>query len=538
MNEKKKFFRLLDCTLRDGGYYNNWNFSKPEIQKYLNAISTTGIEYVELGFRFFESEKIKGLTAYTSQNLLKVLSVPKNLNLGIMINASDLVQNNSLKIDILKKLINKKNLSKIKFVRIACHHHEIFLLKKCFNYLKNIKVKIFINIMQISEIDLLMFKRILDFLNKNQIKCIYLADSLGCLNSKKLNKIINFLKKNWRGETGLHAHNNLNLAFSNSKIAIKNDFQWIDSTITGMGRGPGNTRTEDILNFNYNYKISRKFLETKSFFSNLKKIHKWGSNKYYVLAAKNKIHPTYIQKLLSDERYKKKNYLQIINQLKKIDAKKFNPYKLVNSTFFLSKTLAGANEPKKIFDNKNFLILGPGKNLFLSNKKILKFIEKKKPFVICLNTVNAIDEKKVDLRVACHPIRILSDLKFHNSLKTKLAIPYSMMLKNIRSQIKLNKRQILDYGLSIKYNSEIKIMSKYCIMTNPLAIGYCLAMLASAKIKSKNIFLAGFDGYEAKNSDIDETEKLINSFKKKFFKKKLMSLTSTRYTALSFLKKF
>ena len=52
MNEKKKFFRLLDCTLRDGGYYNNWNFSKPEIQKYLNAISTTGIEYVDGAYKF------------------------------------------------------------------------------------------------------------------------------------------------------------------------------------------------------------------------------------------------------------------------------------------------------------------------------------------------------------------------------------------------------------------------------------------------------------------------------------------------------
>ena len=68
----------------------------------------------------------------------------------------------------------------------------------------------------------------------------------------------------------LHAHDNLKLAFSNSKIAIKKDFEWIDSTITGMGRGPGNTKTEDILNYNDNYQITKKFLATKSFFENLK----------------------------------------------------------------------------------------------------------------------------------------------------------------------------------------------------------------------------------------------------------------------------
>ena len=49
---KKDNFKLLDCTLRDGGYYNNWNFSEKIIQKYLKSIETTGIRYVEIGFRF------------------------------------------------------------------------------------------------------------------------------------------------------------------------------------------------------------------------------------------------------------------------------------------------------------------------------------------------------------------------------------------------------------------------------------------------------------------------------------------------------
>ena len=538
MRDKKKYFELLDCTLRDGGYYNNWNFSKIEIQKYLNAIATTGIKFVELGFRFFESKEIKGLTAYTSKNLLKTLSVPKGLNIGIMINASDLIHNNQPKKEIIKKLVNKKNIHKIKFIRIACHHHEVFLLKDCFQYLKKMKLKIFLNIMQISELNFILFKKILDFLNKNKIKTIYLADSLGCLKTGQLKKIITFLKRNWKGEIGLHAHDNLKLAFSNSKIAIKKDFEWIDSTITGMGRGPGNTKTEDILNYNDNYQITKKFLATKSFFENLKKFYKWGSNKYYVLAAKNKIHPTYIQKILLDERYKKKDYLQIINQLKKNDTKKFNPYKLINSTFFLSTKPSGRSQPKKILDNKNFLILGPGKNLSIYKKKIQKFIKKVNPFVICLNTVKVLNENNVHLRVACHPMRILSDIKFHNSQKTKLAIPYSMMLKNIRRLVKINRSQIVDYGLSIKYKSNVKVMSNYCIMENPLAIGYCLSMLVSGKIKSNQIFLAGFDGYEVQSSDMDETEQLINTFKNNFFKRKLRSLTPTKYTTLDFLKKF
>ena len=41
--------------------------------------------------------------------------------------------------------------------------------------------------------------------------------------------------------------NNLGLAFKNSIVANKNGVKWIDSTITGMGRGPGNLKTEEIL---------------------------------------------------------------------------------------------------------------------------------------------------------------------------------------------------------------------------------------------------------------------------------------------------
>ena len=89
----------------------------------------------------------------------------------------------------------------------------------------------------------------MNFLKKNKISIIYLFDSLGCLKPLQLKKINSFLKKNWQGEVGIHAHNNLKLALQNSKIAVQNNYQWVDSTITGMGRGPGNLKTEDIIKF-------------------------------------------------------------------------------------------------------------------------------------------------------------------------------------------------------------------------------------------------------------------------------------------------
>ena len=75
-----------------------------------------------------------------------------------------------------------------------------------------------------------------------------------------------------------------------------------------MGRGPGNLKTEDIIKYTSQYKSTKKFKLTKLYFDNLKKEYKWGPNKYYKFAAEKKIHPTYVQKILSDNRYKKNEY--------------------------------------------------------------------------------------------------------------------------------------------------------------------------------------------------------------------------------------
>ena len=68
---------LIDCTLRDGGYYNNWQFSKRDIQNYINEISKTAIKFVEIGFLFLPKDTKKGLTAYCNNNFLKILHFRK-----------------------------------------------------------------------------------------------------------------------------------------------------------------------------------------------------------------------------------------------------------------------------------------------------------------------------------------------------------------------------------------------------------------------------------------------------------------------------
>ena len=83
---------FLDCTLRDGGYYNQWHFDKNFTNRYLKEIEKIGFKNVEIGFRFFEIVKTKGLNAFCDPNFIKSLNISKNINLGIMFNTSDLIK--------------------------------------------------------------------------------------------------------------------------------------------------------------------------------------------------------------------------------------------------------------------------------------------------------------------------------------------------------------------------------------------------------------------------------------------------------------
>ena len=188
---KSSNYKILDCTLRDGGYHNNWRFSKKLINSYLNCMSKQGIEYIELGFRFLNQNKLRGETAYTKENFIKKLKIPKNLSIGVMINASDFVNNSSSITKLCSDVFPELKKSKIKFVRLACHYREIFAIEPIINWLKKRNVIVTVNLMQISELNKNQLINASSYLSKKKIDILYIADSLG---SVRPTKIVNIIK--------------------------------------------------------------------------------------------------------------------------------------------------------------------------------------------------------------------------------------------------------------------------------------------------------------------------------------------------------
>ena len=145
---------------------------------------------------------------------------------------------------------------------------------------------------------------------------------------------------------------------------------------------------------------------------------------------------------------------------------------------------------------------------------------------MCLNTNKNINETLVDLRTACHPFRIISDINNYNS-KTNLAMPLSMLPKQIFDKIKDKNEQIRDYGISTNLNDKIIVKKNCCIVPNSLAVSYSLSIALAGK--SKKIFLAGFDGHDEDDTKNDETDLILNIIQKTFKKLKIFSITKTKY---------
>ena len=109
--------------------------------------------------------------------------------------------------------------------------------------------------MQISNKKNFEISKAIKIIKKINPKVLYFADSLGSLSLDQTINIIKIIKRYWRKDIGIHTHDNLGNALRNSMIALKNGVKWIDTTISGMGRGPGNTKTElAIIEFEKNKK--------------------------------------------------------------------------------------------------------------------------------------------------------------------------------------------------------------------------------------------------------------------------------------------
>ncbi len=523
-------FVVLDCTLRDGGYYNSWDFDFSLVQNYLDSMAAAGIDFVELGFRSSVANGFKGACAYTSDEFLDALNLPTNLTIGVMVNGNELSSAESRE-SILEKLFpNSAVNAKFDLVRIACHAYEFKDVLPAASWLKERGFKVGYNLMQVADKSELEVVELAKEAARYPLDVLYFADSMGGMSPDHTARIIGWIREGWSGPMGIHTHDNMGLALQNSVRAMDEGVAWVDSTVTGMGRGPGNARTEELVIEMAERRGTAVNLEplmrlVRKHFKPMQEQYGWGTNSYYYLAGKYAIHPTYIQEMLNDSRYDEEDILAVIEHLRVEGGKKFSLNTLDAARHFYRGEPAGSWDPQSMMKDREVLLLGSGPGVANHRGAIESYIRRKNPLVMALNTQSSIDADLIDVRVACHPVRLLADCETHTRLPQPLITPVSMLPDDVK--VSLSEKNTLDFGLKVE--AEIFAFGRhYCSVPTSLVIAYALAIMTSGR--ATRVLMSGFDGYGADDPRSQEMQSLLSLYQSIPEALPLVAVTPTRYS--------
>jgi len=315
-----KDFKILDCTLRDGGYYTDWSFNTKLVRDLVKSLDSNGVDIIEMGYK----SPVKG-GQYRKCNdgfINSIVNFTIKSKLCFMIDVKDYIKNNSIDVILLNSVIQKASTSPFSVCRIAAKYDELKYLPKLVDILYKKDYEVICNLMGVS---LLNPKQIGEFVETTYdlpTVAEYIADSYGSLYPNDVKKIIKA-----GGINGIHTHDNLGLAFANCLSAIEEGANFIDGTLLGMGRGVGNVKTEQLLMYR-NGSVSCELLDSINSIGLLQNKYGWGQNTTYMYAGIHGIHPLYAQDINTSgiSNSNLKNALESLKNKKSYDKNKLKPY--------------------------------------------------------------------------------------------------------------------------------------------------------------------------------------------------------------------
>ncbi|OGW39526.1 MAG: nucleoid-structuring protein H-NS [Nitrospirae bacterium RBG_13_39_12] len=292
--------KVLDCTVRDGGLINKWQFSDEFVRKVFIALSQAGVDYMEIGYKssekYFSRDENGDWKFCTEEDIKRIIGDfdRNNMKLSAMVDIG--------RIDA--EDIHPKKDSVLDMIRVACYAKEIDkginLAHQCID--KGYETTI--NLMAVSKVLERDLDEALDDLSKSSVSIVYLVDSFGAMYSEQ----IHFLLKKYFAalpgkELGIHAHNNQQLAFANTIEAIIVGANRIDATLYGMGRGAGNCPLELLLSFLKNPKFDiRPIIQIiQELFIPLKTDVEWGYHIPYMITGTLNEHPRNAMKIMASK---------------------------------------------------------------------------------------------------------------------------------------------------------------------------------------------------------------------------------------------
>ncbi|MFT5525534.1 MAG: 4-hydroxy 2-oxovalerate aldolase [Pirellulaceae bacterium] len=286
--------KVLDCTIRDGGLINNHLFSDELVRAVYETNIAAGIDYMEVGYkntaRLFPKGEFGPWRHCDEADLNRVFHDHDSAKTGLKLVCMADAEKSDWK-DFIPS-----SESVIDMIRVAFYAHQVSEAVEMINHLDSLGYETMANLMAVSNITEEEIDVVLDAIKPTPASTMVIVDSFGHLHREHIERLYAKYSKAMEGtgkEIGMHAHNNMQLAFANTIEAIIQGANRVDATMAGLGRGAGNCPMELLLGFlrNPKFKLRPIIKLLQEEILPLKETVEWGPNIAFNITGAMNLHP-------------------------------------------------------------------------------------------------------------------------------------------------------------------------------------------------------------------------------------------------------
>jgi 4-hydroxy 2-oxovalerate aldolase len=383
--------QILDCTLRDGAYLVDKTFGAETIEGIICGLIEAKIDWIEIGF-LQDDGFGEGKTVYENgADAKKVIPTKKGDSKFTV-----LADYSRYTIDHLEE--NRHD--SIDGVRECFFKEERYQAVQVCQAIKEKGYQLFVQ-----PVDILGYQdqeliELIQMVNALEPYCFSIVDTFGSMYAEDLQRVFYLIHHNLypKCKIGFHSHNNMQMSNALSqeflKISSGKREVVIDATISGMGRGAGNTPTELIANYmvqhlGYTYDMNALLDIIDSYMDNIRSRCEWGYNTPYFLAGCYSAHVNNIAYLLKKNTLRSRDLSYLLNSLGEEQRKKYDYEQLENYYMQYMKSdiedEGTMEELREKMRGKNILVLVPGASVMEELEVIQKAIQEQNPLILSVN---------------------------------------------------------------------------------------------------------------------------------------------------------
>ena len=483
--------QVLDCTLRDGAYLIDKKFGDDVIEGIIEGLVRSHVDLIEVGF--FQDEGFgEGKTVFkNSQEARRFISKYKGNDSAPMFTVlADYSRYSAENLD-------------------ECDGTSVDAVRACFfkaerkgvlDFCRTVKAKGYKLFVQ--PVDVLGYsdQELIDLIEDiNQIEpyCFSIVDTFGSMYAEDLQRVFSLIDHNLikTSKIGFHSHNNMQLSSALSQEFLRMSFGKrevvVDATLSGMGRGAGNTPTELIVQYmvsklNYSYEMDALLDLIDVYISNIRSRCEWGYNTPYFLAGCYGAHVNNIAYLQKKNSIRSRDIRYILNKIGAVPRKRYD-YNLLENTYlqYVNAEIDDSctiDKLKRELSGRNILLLAPGKTV----------AEYEDAIKTCQKDTNA-----VTVSVSFIPENIpvdylyLSNAKRYEYWKTQPGFKQhkKILTSNIQTEAE-------EQTYPVSFTRLVK-----CGPWDHLDNSMILLLRLLDEFDIGDIYIAGFDGYSVRETD-------------------------------------